>query len=79
MVAVADTKPANFDQPGEGGGWTNQQLSTDCGEMDTVIADQDRRRHLSRPSAQDEIEGEARLARTRGAADQDRALSHQNR
>jgi hypothetical protein len=47
--------------------------------MDTVIADQDGWRHLSRSSAQDEIEGEARLAGARRPADQDRALSHQNR
>jgi len=63
MVTAADAEPANFDQPGKRGGRPDQQLSAECGEMDTIIADQDGWRHLSRSPAQDEIEGEARFAR----------------
>jgi hypothetical protein len=44
--------------------------------MDTVVADKDGRRKLPRTSAEDEIEGEARLSGTGGAADQDRTISH---
>jgi hypothetical protein len=61
MVAAADAESANLDQPGESRGRADQQLSGDCGEMDTVIADQDGWRHLARSSAQDEIESEARF------------------
>src|SRR5713226_6994223 len=43
--------------------------------MDTVVADQNGRQDLSGTAAQDQIEGETRLAGARGAADQHRAIS----
>ena len=43
--------------------------------MDTVIADQNGRRDLSRPASQDELERKPRLAGTGRAADQDGLLA----
>jgi len=79
MVAAADSEPANLDQTGERRRRANQQLSADCGEMDTVVADQDGRWELTGPSAEDEVEGKARLPRAGGAADQDCTISHHHR
>jgi len=59
MVAAADAESANLDQPSQRGGGADQQLSADCGEMDTIVADKDSRRDLTRAPAEDEVEGEA--------------------
>jgi len=47
--------------------------------MDPVIADQNGFRDLAGAAGDNEIEGEARFARARGAANQDRALADANR
>src|SRR4051794_33977555 len=75
MVAGAYSEAANLDQAGQGRGGADPHFSAACGEMNTVVADQDRPRQLSGAASEDQIEGESRLARPGGTPDQDGELS----
>ena len=62
MAAAANTEAPDFDQADQFARRADQQLSGDCVEMDTVIADQNSRRKLSGASGENQIEGQPRLA-----------------
>src|SRR5689334_13082975 len=74
-LAAPYSEAANLDQPGDFKDRPDQQLLSSCVEQDTVIAHQNGRRKLSGAPAQDQIEGQARLARAGGTADQHRATA----
>lgn len=59
VVAGADAEPANLDQAGQGGGGADPHFSATCGEMNTVVADQNGRRDLSRAPGQNQTERQA--------------------
>ena len=62
IVATANSEAPDLDQAGQFPRRANPQLSGDCVEMDTVIADQNGRRKLSGASGENQIEGQPRLA-----------------
>ena len=53
----------------------NRDFAADHRQVNTIVADQNGRVDQARPTGEDEVEGEARFAGSRGAADQHRALS----
>ncbi len=73
---MSDPKAPDLDQAGQFRGRPNLQLSGDCVEMDTVIADQNGGRKLPGAAGEYQLEGEAGLAGAGGAADQHGAISH---
>ena len=64
MVGAADPETANLDQPGQFACRTHPTFFAVCIQMDTVVADQKDGRKLPAAAGQDEIEGEAGLARS---------------
>ena len=61
-VAAADPEAANLDQPGQSWGRVNPHFSVTCGEMNTVVPDQDSRRDLSGATGRNQIECQTGLA-----------------
>ncbi len=59
---MPDAEASDLDQAGQFRRWANEQLSGDCVEMDTVIADQNGLRKLSGASGENQVEGQPRLA-----------------
>ena len=64
MVNAADADAPDFDHPGQFARRTHPTFFAVCIQMDTVVTDQDGRRKLPAAAGQDEIEGEAGLARS---------------
>ena len=61
-VETANAEAPDLDESGQFLNRANPQLSGDCVEMDTVIADQNGRWKLSGASSENQIEGQPRLA-----------------
>ena len=61
-VETANAEAPDLDESGQFLNRANPQLSGDCVEMDTVIADQNDRRKLPGAAGEDQVEGETRLA-----------------
>ena len=61
-LATPDSKAANLDQASEFTDRPDQQLLSSCVEQDTVVTHQNGWRKLPRARAQDQIDGQARLA-----------------
>lgn len=59
---MPDAEASDLDQAGQFRRRANEQLSGDCVEMDTVIADQNGLRKLSGASGENQVEGQPRLA-----------------
>jgi hypothetical protein len=62
MVDSPDPEAANLDQAGQFLGRSYDQIPAACVEVDTVIADENRRRNLSAAPRENEVECEARFA-----------------
>ncbi len=75
---MADSEAPDLDQTGQLPHRTHPQLFAGCVEMDTVIPHQNGRRQGSGAPGENQIEGQARLAGARRAADQHRTLADQN-
>jgi hypothetical protein len=56
MVAAANTEASNLDQAGQFARRSDQQLSRDCVEMDTVVTHQNGGWKLARTAGEDQIE-----------------------
>jgi hypothetical protein len=56
---MPNAEASDFDQAGQFRHRADAQLSGDCVEMDTVIADQNGLRKLSGASGEDQVEGQA--------------------
>ena len=78
-VAAPYSEAADLDQASQFPDRSDHTLSADCVEPDTVVGHQNGLGKLSGAPGEDEVEGEARLAGARGAADQDRAAAHLHR
>ena len=64
VLATADAEPPNLDQPGQVAGRPDPTFFAICIQMDTVVADQKDGWKLPAAAGQDEVEGEAGLARS---------------
>src|SRR5690242_2694685 len=74
----SNAEPADFDQSGEGLSRPDHKAAGMAIDMNTVVADEAGKRQRTVARGQKQIPREPRLARTGGAADQDRPGAYQN-